>query len=74
MFDWFKHLFNQIQSLLINGSSHQRCSLKTDVLTNSAKFTVKQLCQSLVLNTVAGLQLHLERDSGPETQHLPTTA
>ena len=36
-------------------SSHERCSLRKDVLRYFAKFTGKHLCQSLFLNKVAGL-------------------
>ena len=35
-------------------SSHQRCSVRKDALRNSAKFTVKHLCQVLFYNKVAG--------------------
>ena len=35
-------------------SSHQRCSVRKGVLRNSAKFTVKHLCQVLFYNKVAG--------------------
>ena len=34
-------------------SSHQGCSIKKGVLKNFAKFTGKQLCQSLFFNKVA---------------------
>ena len=37
-----------------NKSSHQRCSMKKNVLTNSIKFTGKHLRQSLFFNKVAG--------------------
>ena len=37
-------------------SSHQRCSMKKNVLRNSAKFTGKHLCWSLFFNKVAGLR------------------
>ena len=37
--------------------SHQRCSMKKGVLTNSVKFKGKHLPQSLFLNKVAGLRL-----------------
>ena len=37
-------------------NSHQRCSLRKVALRNSAKFTGKLLCQSLVFNKVAGLR------------------
>ena len=33
----------------------RRCSIKIDVLRNFAKFTGKQLCQSLFFNKIAGL-------------------
>ena len=36
-------------------NSHQRCSIKKDVLTNFAKFTGKHLCQSLFFNKVVGI-------------------
>ena len=46
-------------------SSHQRCSMKKDVLRNFAKFTGKHLCQSLFFNKVTGLLLlYLKRGSG----------
>ena len=35
-------------------SSHRRCSVKKGVLTNFAKFTGKDLCQSLFFNKIAG--------------------
>ena len=38
-------------------SSHRRCSVRRDVLRNFAKFTGKDLCQSLYFNKVAGLFL-----------------
>ena len=34
-------------------SSHQRCSVKKDVLRNFSKLTGKQLCQSLFFKIVA---------------------
>ena len=37
-------------------SSHQRCSVKKDVLRNISKFTGKHLCQSSSFNKVAGLR------------------
>ena len=37
-------------------SSHQRCSVKKDVLRNFTKFTGKHLHQSLFFNKVAGLR------------------
>ena len=37
-------------------SSHRRCSVRKGVLKNFAKFTGKQLYQSLFLNKVAGLK------------------
>ena len=36
--------------------SHQRCSLREDVLRNLSKFTGKHLCQSLLFNKVASLR------------------
>ena len=36
-------------------SSHRRCSVRKGVLRNFAKFTGKNLCQSLFFNKVAGL-------------------
>ena len=39
-----------------NWSSHQRFSVRKGVLRNFAKFTWKQLCQSLFFNKVAGLE------------------
>ena len=49
----------------LSGSNHQRCSIKTGVLRNFTKFTVKQLCQSLSFHKVAGLRpaTLLKRDS-----------
>ena len=38
-------------------SSHQMCSIKKGVLKSLAKFTGKNLCQSLFFNKVAGLKL-----------------
>ena len=40
-------------------SSHRRCSIKKVFLKDFAKFTRKDLCQSLPLNKVAGLSLQL---------------
>ena len=37
-------------------SSHQKCSVKKDVLRNFAKFIGKHLCQSLFFIKVAGLR------------------
>ena len=37
-------------------SNHQRCSIKTGVLKNFAKFMGKHLCQSLFFNKVVGLR------------------
>ena len=42
-------------------SSHQRCSVKKDVLSNFAKFTGKHLYPSLFFNKVAGLTLLKKR-------------
>ena len=36
-------------------SNHERCSIIKGFLRNSAKFTGRQLCQSLFFNKVAGL-------------------
>ena len=38
-------------------SSHQKCSVKNDVVRNFATFTGKHLCQRLFFNKVAGLRL-----------------
>ena len=38
-------------------SSHQRCSIKTGVLRNFAKFTGKHLCQRLFLNTAGFIRI-----------------
>ena len=46
--DWFWN---------VDGSTHRRCSVRTGVLRNVAKFTGKHLCQSLFFNKVAGLQV-----------------
>ena len=43
-------------TVLITEAGAQRCSVKTGVLSNLAKFTVKHMCQSLFLNNVAGLR------------------
>ena len=47
-------------------NSHQRCSIKTGVLKNFAKFTGKHLRQSLFFNKVVGLSLAtlLKKGSG----------
>ena len=37
-------------------SSHQRCSVKKDVLRNFTKLTGKHMCQSLFFNKVSGLR------------------
>ena len=47
---------NKIYLFLFFRSSRQRCSVKSGVLRNFAKFTGEQLCQSLFLNKVAGLR------------------
>ena len=46
-------------------SSHQRCSIKKVLLKNFAKFTGKDLCQSLIFNEVAALTpgILLKKDS-----------
>ena len=46
-------------------SSHQRCSMKKGVLGNFAKFTGKQLCQSLFFNKVAGLACNFTKKETP---------
>ena len=38
----------------INRSNHHRCSIKNGALKNFAKFTGKQLCESLSFNKFAG--------------------
>ena len=38
------------------GYSHQRCSIKKDVLKNFVKFTEKHLCKSLFFNKAGGLR------------------
>ena len=43
-------------SAAVYRSSHQRCSMKKDVLRNFTKFTGKHLCQSLFFNRVADLR------------------
>ena len=40
----------------LNRSSHQRCSMKKDVLKNFVKFTGKRLCQIPFFNKVNGLR------------------
>ena len=49
-------------------SSHQRCTLKSDVLKNFAKFRGKHLSQSLFFHKVAALRpaTLLKRDSGTD--------
>ena len=44
-------------AVIIDRSSHQRCSVKRGVLRNFTKFTGKHLCQSLSFNKLAGLTL-----------------
>ena len=44
-------------------SSHPKVFRKKGAKRNFAKLTGKHLCQSLFFNKVAGLQLHLKRDS-----------
>ena len=44
------------ETLTKGRSSHQKCSMKKDVLKNFTKFTGKHLCQSLFLNKVAGFR------------------
>ena len=45
-------------------SSHRRCSVKKRVLKNVAKFTGKNLCQTLFFNKVAGLRQFLKLVEG----------
>ena len=47
---------NIVRKLLMNRSSHQRCSTKKDVLRNFSKFTGKHLRQSLFFNKIAGFR------------------
>ena len=57
-----KYLWRSLKDSLLSGysfsyrSSHQRCSLRKGVLRNFAKFTGKQLCQSLFFHKVEGLR------------------
>ena len=46
------------ESLSLLEAAVQRCSIKKVVLRNFTKFTGKHLCQSLLFNKVAGLQLY----------------
>ena len=39
---------------MLDRNSHWSCSMKKGVLENLAKFTGKQLCESLFFNKVAG--------------------
>ena len=43
-------------------SSQRRCSVKKGVFRNFAKFTGKNLCQSLFFNKVAGLMMTLSKE------------
>ena len=47
----------EFSKICSNRSSHQRCSMKKEVLGNLSKFTGKHLCQSLFSNKVAVLRL-----------------
>ena len=47
-------LKSMVLALLMNRSSHQRCSVKNGVHRNFVKSTGKCLCQSLFFNKVAG--------------------
>ena len=47
----------EFSKICSNRSSHQRCSMKKEVLGNLSKFTGKHLCQSLFSNKVAGLSI-----------------
>ena len=51
----------EIIKLKKNRSSHQRCSIKINVLKNFAKFTGKYLCHSLFFSKVAGLKRKIYR-------------
>ena len=51
-------------------SSHQRCSIKTGVLRNFAKFTGKNLCQNLVFNKVALKEKTREKINTPDIRNL----
>ena len=44
--------------------SHRRCSVRKGVLRNFAKFTEKQLCQSLFFNKVAWCVCALLQNAG----------
>ena len=50
-----KHIQKLSLQLVKLRSSHQRCSIKKDGLTNFGKFTGKHLCHSLLFNKVSGL-------------------
>ena len=54
-FCWNLKLCNGM-ALSIKRSSHQRCSIRKGVLRNFAKFTGKQLYQSLFFNKISGLR------------------
>ena len=49
-------LLYSTSSVARNRISHGKCSLRKGVLRNSAKFTGKHLCQSLLFSKVAGLR------------------
>ena len=53
-------LLKQLLAIIIDRSSHQRCSMKKGVLRNFAKLTGKHLYQSLFFNKVAGLRHRCE--------------
>ena len=53
---WSTMIVFAITIQIATRSSHQRCSVRKDVLRNFTNFTGKQLCQSLFLNKVAGLR------------------
>ena len=59
--NYFKACHGRALALFLHGvmfrSSHQRCSMKKDVLRNFSEFTGKHLCHSLCL----GLQLYLKK-------------
>ena len=52
----FNLLKSYIFALSVTRSSHRRCSVKKDVLKNTAKITGNHLLQSFFFNKVAGLR------------------
>ena len=45
----------KVTNIMINRSSHQRCSMKKGILKNFTKFTGEHLCQSFFFNKVGVL-------------------